>query len=291
MGIETIFIYVVASILLFGILAYFDKKSTDNYINHVIISVIYIILVAGFCSSYKLTDNNDNIFLVVVFELLIRIFYVSYVEEKSFLKNNRYYLKIYFMSIVFSYLVNILFINKVNNVMPGSSEVKVIIWICIIIYLYNISKKYITFIDDKRDIVLFNKDKDYIVMQYAKFKNMYYNLVNSKYKEVNNLIYTIMIYENYNRPSAIRKIDRIKYKFDNEEIKMGIMQVKSKNIITDEESIDIAIKELEGIYIKELKKKNHDKIIENTLKKYYSDKDSVGEFIDIYNVIEEFDKR
>ena len=293
MGIHLLFIYFLASILLFFILDYIDKKDQDNYINHILISVIYIIFLAGIFATFGIDNNNGNIFLIVLFEFLIKIFYTNYVLEKNFFKNNSFVLKIYLITIIVCYLVNYTFIKRVLNVFPGIKELKIIIWLLILIYAYIVLKKYVTLKEVKNDNTLFYNDKDYVVMQYAKFKNKYFNIVNTKYKELYPVIYAIMIRENYYKPEFIRKLDKLKYKLDNEERKFGIMQVISKNIIDDEGSIDIAIKSLEKIYLKLNKnnKKNKDDLIGDILKKYYDNDIAFDEVIKIYKLILEFDNK
>ena len=101
-----------------------------------------------------------------------------------------------------------------------------------------------------------------------------------------------MIYENYYKPEVMRKFDKLKYKIDNEERKFGIMQISSKNIITDEESIELAIKKLEKIYLKITKdKKRYNNRIKDILENYYSDSGIVDEIINVYEEIKLFDDK
>ena len=102
-----------------------------------------------------------------------------------------------------------------------------------------------------------------------------------------------MVYENYYKPSIIRKLDIIKFKIDNEERKLGIMQIKTKKIITDEESIELAIKKLEKIYDKIFnnKKIKKDNNLISLIKEYTKEENNSEEVIDIYNKIVEFNKK
>ena len=82
-------------------------------------------------------------------------------------------------------------------------------------------------------------------MQYAKFKTKYYKDIKLKNKDLILLIYSIMIYENYNKSFLTRKLE--KYKIFNKSNKYGIMQVTSNKYIDDLSSIKIATKKLEEI--------------------------------------------
>ena len=102
-----------------------------------------------------------------------------------------------------------------------------------------------------------------------------------------------MIYENYYKPKLARKLDVIKFRIDNEERKLGIMQVKTKKLITDEESIEITIKKLEKIYNKlsTNKKIKKEELPNQIIKEYTKKENSYEEIIDIYNQIIEFNKK
>ena len=140
-------------------------------------SILYIIFLAGLFSTYRIDYNNDNIFLVVVFEFIIRMFYTNYVMDKNFFKGNSFGVKIYFISIILSYFVNYIYIKNVDNVFPEVMELKIIIWLLISIYLYIFLKKYITINNIHNNTLVYYKDRDYIVMYYARFKNKYYDIV------------------------------------------------------------------------------------------------------------------
>ncbi len=58
------------------------------------------------------------------------------------------------------------------------------------------------------------------------------------------LLYAILIFESMNRPNLIRKIENLIVKLLPVELTVGIAQVKSRKPLTDQESIEIAAREL-----------------------------------------------
>ena len=286
MSITTIFIYIIYSTLLLIILEYINKNYNINKIHNIFISIVYIIIISIISKNIK-----NNIYLVLIIELLLKIFYYNNILEKQFFKNNNIIIDI--ISIFMGYIININFINKVDSILPNAKEFRIIVWIIIVMYIYNSLKnninnnininKYIT--NNKKD----EMTKEYIVIEYAKNKNKYYNLITPKYKELIPIIYSILIYENYNRPKMLRNIDNIIFKINYKERKLGIMQISSNKLITDEESINIAINKLEKIYLKTNNKKTN--ICNEILKKYLDSEDEYNKVIDIYNKIIEFDKK
>lgn len=290
MSINTLLIYIISSIILNIFLNKLEAKKKDNILDYIIISNIYILILSGIFDFYSLTNNNDNIFIIILFQVLGKIFYLTLIRERTILKNNDYNLKKYLITLVTSYLINILIINQIDNIFPNEETIKLLIWLVIIGYTLLYIKKNIDIKVPIDNNISFYQDKEYIVMQYAKYKNKYNNLVTSKYEYLNQLIYSIMIYENYNKPELIRKIDTLKYKIFHEENKFGIMQIDKKQPITDEESVELAKKKLERIYTTNIKDKVGElDIIKILIKKYY--KKDTKEIISIYQIISKFNKK
>lgn len=147
----------------------------------------------------------------------------------------------------------------------------------------DISKDKATFIEKKQE---------YTVVSYARFKNLYNDVIETEYKELIPVVYAIMIYENYRRPAFFRKLDKFKFHLKPRTMRMGIMQVASKKEIDDEKSIELAIKNLEKYLLKlreNKKTKNNTIDIREVIKNYYSREDS-SDVIDIYNKIIEFNR-
>ena len=287
MNIITLLFYIISSIILNIILTKLEQKKKDNLIDYIIISNIYMLILSGIFDSYNIIKNNDNIFIIILFLVLGKIFYLTLIKERTILKNNNYNLKKYFITLGSSYLINLLVINQLDTILPSMESIKLIIWIFIIGYILLYVKKNIDIKIPIDNNVSFYQDQEYIVMQYAKYKNKYGMLIHSKYLEINYLLYAIMIYENYNKPELIRKIDEYKYKLFHEEGKFGIMQIERKQPITNEDSIEIVRKKLERIYNMNCKDKiNHKEIVKILIKKYY--KEDKKEIEDIYWIIKNF---
>lgn len=250
MNIYTLLFYIVASLGLELFLLKLEKKKKDHFIDYVVISNIYMIVLAGIFSNCYFINNNDMIFLIILFQILEDIFYKNIVREMSFFQNNDYQIKKYISSFLSTYFVNILFIYQIDSVFLNIEEIKFLLWVVIIIYFYFFMKNDIIAFIPRNRKEKFYQDKEYIVMQYAKFKSRYGSVVYSRYRELIPLIYAMMIYENYYRPEFIRKMDHFKYQAFKTSGKFGIMQVYSHQELTDEESIQIAIKRIEGIYFK-----------------------------------------
>ena len=83
----------------------------------------------------------------------------------------------------------------------------------------------------------------YIKTMYSKLQTKYNDLLVEKCDDelVRNTVYAIMIYENYNRPPVARLFENLCMRIYKKELTLGIMQVKTSKLISNEESIILAI--------------------------------------------------
>ena len=145
----------------------------------------------------------------------------------------------------------------------------------------------IDFIENKRKLT--DKLGEYIVVSYARLKNKYNVYVNTKNKDIKNIVYSIMVYENYKNPYFFRKLDNLLVKYGKEATELGIMQIKTTKIITDEESIKLALNKISKSYEKEVSNKMTSQNLKNILKKYKNDDTFIEEVSDIYDKIKVFE--
>lgn len=287
MNLSTILIYFISSIFLFAIIQYFVNNTNNKNINQIITSLIFIIIISGLLPNYK-----NSVFFIICFEFLIRFFYINYIDEQSILNSDKPYIKIYLIEFIISYIINTYFINQVDSIFPDPNELKNIIWLIILISIYFILKDNLKLEMKKINHKSLLDNKEYIVMNFAKFKNKYNEIVQNENKDINTLIYSIMIYNNYKKPIFFRKIDFMKFKINNSRRKLGIMQLESNKLINDEESIELSSKKIDKLYTKILNNKNikKDKIILSLVDEYIKDKEACNSIIQIYNILVEFNK-
>lgn len=281
MNLTTILLQIVLTIPLTITLNYFQKKE-NRRINQLLIPTIYIIIIAAILPLVK-----ENIFLIVVFEIFIRNFYITNViNSQNNISNTAYIIESIF-SIAISLFTYNYFISQVNTVIPNPEDIKAFVWFLVIIYiayLYTSSSKNKV---KEEKINITKRKSEKIIMQYAKFKNQYSNLIKSKSSTINNLTYAIMIYEDYKTPKFYRNINSYIGAVTKRETKYGIMQIPSYERLTDEDSIKKIVtlfeKQLKNSKLKETEK------IDKLLSNYKQEEKQ--EIISIYNDINEFSKK
>ena len=214
-----IFYYFLMAIILFFLTNFLKFKKKDN----LLFPIFYLFICASYLELHNLTYNY--IFIVIVFEFFIELFYNYTLRDNKASFNINYFLKRYIVLIIFSvFLENYLF-SKVSSILPNIEMVKTIIWFIILTYLYNLVGELIK-ANGKEKTYNALQDKNYIISSYAKYKLKYNDILSNYDKDIDNFMF-----------GRLKKVSRL-----------GIMQVETKTFITDEESIRFVSNALEKKY-------------------------------------------
>lgn len=281
MNLTTLLLQIVLTIPLTIILNYFKKKE-NRRINEILIPSIYIIIVAALLPIVK-----TNIFLIVIFEIFIRNFYITNVINQDKEISNTMFIIESIISIALSLFTYNYFISKVDTVIPDPETIKPFVWflmILFIVYLFKISTK-------DRVIKETNTQKKYkkeqIIIKYAKYKNMYAHLIRSKNNNINNLTYAIMIHNDNRNPKIARTVREYIGLVTKRETPYSIMQIPSFNKIKDEDGINLTIADFEK---KLTKTKLPEEAQINKLLESYPEAER-EEIKIYYDIIKEFQKK
>ena len=281
MTLLTILIQIILTIPLTILLNYYQKEQ-QRKINQILIPTIYTIIVSALIPSVK-----ENVFLIVIFEIFIRNFYITNIVNKP--ANSKPLTSIIenIISVGLSIFTYNYFISKVDSVIPNPEEIKGFIWFLImlyVVYLYSLKTKNNKELEQKENIKL---KSEQIIMQYAKLKNKYSSIVKTKNQLINNTIYSIMIFEEFRTPRIYRNINSTLSTILRKETKHGIMQIASVDKISDEQSINIALTDFEK-NLKNTKLKENEKLDKLLTKYTNEEKESIK---NIYKEIVEFCKK
>ncbi len=282
MGLIGWLIYIILGIILFIIIKYIENKYKINRREWLIFSIIIMLLFAGILVRLGINYTSD-IFLIFVFMMLTDIFYNSYILEQDFFSKEDKNIYYYILLIIIGFIINQEFINRVEEVFLTGEDLRLIIWFLAIIYLYKFSISKNILSNNKETTKFISKDS--ILISYVKLKEKYYDECNYDNKDISNIIYSIMIYENKKRSKLLRKIDNFNYKINGGSKKLGIMQVESKKFITDSESINITYKKITKLYDRYNKKKDKNVSIK-VLDDYLKEESNNVKYI--YEVIKKF---
>ena len=270
---------ILLALLLFIMMEVIKNKTKEDSLIYLFPN-IYLILVASVFTSLK----NYTLIILILYLLfdIINTYVLS--QKESLIEDS-----IYFKNILITFIIGLIIYNfyllPVDNAFFNINEFKNFIWVLVILYLYQLFKN--SNIKDKK-IIKNNYDKhfkEYVILNYAKFKNRYSYLIKVKNKDIENVLYSMLIYESLVNSGLSKCLKRIRNRINQVNI-YGIMNVNSNHFITDEESIVIVKDKL-------VKKYHHLKKDCNTLeliKVNYQDKESIFEIKKILKIIEDFNK-
>ena len=267
--------YIIFGVILFILDLFLSSKYKFNRREKVIFTVLYILVISGIFSRMRLINFNKDIFLIVVVELFCQLFYSNYILEKDVFNKNDNFFSFYFIKIILVFFINRELINKVKDVFLSGDDLKTIIWLLVIVYIYQFFKdRDVTLKSDEKNI-----SKESIVLSFARLKLKYEDDISLNDDNQKLVVYSIMIFNNYMRTRLFRKLDSIIFRINNKPRKLGIMQIMTKKYINDYESIVMACKKIDKLYVKNkndleviaLYDKDHSKeigLIYNELKKF-----------------------
>mgnify|MGYP003571474757 CR=1 FL=1 len=275
MGFFNWLFYIICGIILYFFIDYLNTKYKLDKIDKIVISNILMVFISGLCFRLGIIFTS-NIFLIFVFMMITDIVFNSYFNDNDFFDKNEKNISYYIILVIIGFVINQEFINHVSDAFLTGRDFRIVFWLLVIIYIFNFSKTnklYFKNNKEKNDNISINS----ILTNYAKLKYLYYDECDCEDRNISNILYAIMIYENKRRNKIQRKFDNFSFKINGGEKKLGIMQVNTKKFISDSESINI-------VYKKIIKKHNKNKNVNyyDLIDDYYGyDNKSVKYIFDI----------
>lgn len=233
----------------------FDSREESVSLNIVLKifgPIVFLIITSGFFEYINIEQYNHNIFEVIIFYVILRIIAI-FIYERQTIANWWIILPQHITLIIISYFIYDRFINNINQILPDFTDIKNEIWLIIIVFIYTVFNNPRAKSDELE--YSFTKQikprkKSYVLKRYDYFKSKFSDEVD-KHSPNNEsfklLIYALIIYENFNRPKIIRKLENFWCFLSNKEITQGILQVKSKKVISNDESLKIGITNLRRV--------------------------------------------
>ena len=170
------------------------------------------------------------------------------------------------------------------------------LWFGIIAYLAKIIWDILRTCFTRQNVFPMEKSNFIIIKRYEKFLRKYKEIVEEEIDdyfrnrlndmnilEIENLVFAIMIYEDYNRPASVRMVENVVKFFCRQRVMtMGIMQVTTVDYINSKKSVRMATHKICSEYIEN---RSIYKIIReyNPGDKYYSEVKYILERIKEYN--------
>ncbi|KYG84486.1 hypothetical protein AWW67_05085 [Roseivirga seohaensis] len=278
----------------FSLLDEKDEALSLNFMIKAVGPTVYLIITSALIQYSNIPLNLDKVIWIVYFYLLLRVS-VIYLYGRSRIVNWPRILIHYLAILVFATIIQKKFISSIDVLLPDFSEIKNEIWLLIILFLYQVGNSQMGLpepsSDRERGLAylpeLIPRKRKYIQRMYKKLQDKYGALINPISQgdiQFEIVVYSILIFENFNRPPFIRLIERIWTRISGNETSMGIMQVKTNHVISDEESIEIGALSLKKEY-DELRKEDRYGMFGNVIKYHSPDRKYIRQVLFISKAI------
>lgn len=251
-----------------------EEAPAFNFLIRVFTPVVYIIIISTILYFYKQDKYVHDIYLVNLYYIIFRLIF-NLLTNRGLLLNWYRQILYWIAIIVVSYFVYDKLIKEKANILPDFSTIANELWIIILVFIFQIANNIRT-----SNAQTTKRKQNYIQSRYRLFNTKYGQLINLKTKNdvLRSLIYSIMIYEDFNRPKLIRILESILHKFSRRPHTLGVMQIKTDKLLTDTESVILGAEKIINSY------RQYINLIEKDSQEYYSDISVCNSIIEDYNV-------
>lgn len=219
-----------------------DTAPAFNFLFKVLAPVVFIVLSAVGFEAVGLSFLNKNIYFITIFYWLFRVLWVVCTSRGKL--TNWWEQFIYWVTSIGLSIWVYTLLESVEQILPSPRSLLDQLWILIIIFVYSILNK----VQISRDGTIQRKNS-YIHSRYVTFRRRYDAIIKEYFHNdfYEALTYSIMIYEDFNRPIIVRWIEYACFWLTKKSHTLGIMQVTTDEYIDNIESIRRAVKIIEDL--------------------------------------------
>lgn len=208
-----------------------DNAPAFNFIFRVFGPIVFIVLAACLLYIAGLDRYVHNIWLVIVYQLIFRLgFNLSF--GRYLLLNFRREVLIWLVSIGSGWILSENVIQHKEYLFPKYSDIANNLWVLVALFLYS-TLNNLSF-DEQRGK---RRKNQYLYSAYGDCKHQYRNVISEITQDrlVESIIYSILVYEDFNRPSAARIFEHLLFPWKSKTL--GPMQIDTERRISDIESV------------------------------------------------------
>ena len=214
------------------------ESMTMNILMNIFIPNIGMILL--FVGVTALNWENVTMLMLIycISYYIYRFLLIYVILDRKYLYNIKFELSMAVIGILLGILLNIFFLQSKNDLFITVSELREELWFAIILVIYGTIKNILDMKVKQDDVLTEQQLCKYIEKKFKKLYEKYGYLlnINSQNSYLCITLFAIMIFENFNRGSVIRLFEKMKVRTGHEAT-IGIMQIKSKCMISNEQSV------------------------------------------------------
>lgn len=228
-----------------------EEAPAFNFLFRVISPIVYLFFTSTILYKLGLDKYVTDFYFVSIYYVLFRLIF-NLVTNRGLLMN-WFRQFIYWLAIIsISYFSYVEIIYKKENILPDFTTIANELWIIILVFMFHVMNQIRVSSDNT-----IKRKENYLKSRFVFFEKKYGTLINEKVEndKLKAITYALMIYEDFNRPKAIRLLENIRFFMTKKRHSLGVMQVQSDRYINDKESVELAIEKLKLAHNKALNKK------------------------------------
>jgi hypothetical protein len=221
-----------------------EEAPAFNVLIRVFIPIVYLIITSSILYYFHLDRFVHDFYWVNFYYIVFRFLY-NLATNRTDLLNWKRQVLYWTATSVLSYLVYNHFIKTKENVFPDFNSIANEICFIILLFIYQIANN----LTISQEATMERKET-YLKKRYHHFKSIYGNFIAqlTKNHTLESIVYAVLIYEDFNRPKIVRIIENICFMMGGKAKTLGVMQVYSKRLLTDKESVELGTQKIVAAY-------------------------------------------
>ena len=222
-----------------------DEAPAFNFLYRAFAPIVYITLCAAVLYKVEADWAVNDIHLVVVYYFMFRLLF-NVVTGRARLLNWGIQLAYWATSIPVAFYVYENVILKNQYFFPTNEDLGNALWLGVLAFVYQTFNRVKLSNENTK-----KRKRNYITHRFNFYKSIYGDVIEgiTSDKRQQCLIYTILLYEAFNRPKVYRWIERILFRAGIAKT-LGVMQVTTDRIISDEESVRLGAQKIVDDHLK-----------------------------------------
>ena len=217
-----------------------EEAPAFNFVFRILGPVVFLFISSALLYALALDRYVHRIYLVSAYYILIRLAFNLATNRALLLNWVRQGL--YWAGILsLSYLAYEKVISVRANIFPDFSTFANELWIIVLIFLFQ-TMNQLRFSAERTT----RRKAGYLRRRMQHFSSLYGSTIEHRVPnaKLRSLIYSIIIYEDFNRPRVIRWVENLVFRLRRKPMSLGVMQVKASTMISDEQSVDLGVKKV-----------------------------------------------
>ena len=216
-----------------------DEAPAFNFLYRSFAPIVFITLVSALAYKLKLEWIVSNIYLVVIYHSVFRLGF-NLLTGRARLLNWGMQLAYILISTGGAYYIYSNLIIDKAFFFPAGKDIGNALWLGVIGFIYHTCNSV-----RASDAKTRKRKEGYLNATYLKYKKLYGKIINdtSENEKQESLIYSVLIYENFNRPQVYRLVENLLFFFGLAKT-LGVMQVTTEDFINDRESVVLGSKKI-----------------------------------------------